>query len=75
MRGKELSGIDGEAGCQLSALSQALLWAKPSCEVTQIVFNPSPAASHVLKPKEKSREFQREREKEEQKISEKNSGK
>ena len=33
----------------------------------QLVFYPPPAASHVLKPTEKPREFQREREKEEQK--------
>ena len=39
----------------------------PQVKQPQLVFNPPPAASHVLKPTEKPREFQREREKEEQK--------
>ncbi|KAG5387987.1 hypothetical protein IGI04_029528, partial [Brassica rapa subsp. trilocularis] len=39
-----------------------------------LIFNPSPAASHVQNPAEKPREFQREREKEEQKKSKKIGG-
>ncbi|KAG5394475.1 hypothetical protein IGI04_024438 [Brassica rapa subsp. trilocularis] len=53
------------ASCLLSA--KLCYELNPQVKQPQLVFNPPPAASHVLKPTEKPREFQREREKEEQK--------
>ena len=57
----------------MNQVASCLLLAKlcyelnPQVKQPQLVFNPPPATSHVLKPTEKLREFQREREKEEQK--------